>query len=162
MARVRDRLGRERAGDVPRDRVRDLGREDRVGIAEEDERRFLSVLILRLVEELDLTGLTVALQDWGGPIGLWLAVEQPERVERLAIMNTGVGGGRAPNEVWLRFRDVVRRISRPGWKSPPAARAVVAVVGVPVELRRLVRAPEAEVVERDHSRDARERGMSLR
>ena len=64
--------------------------------------------ILRLVEELDLTGLTVAVQDWGGPIGLRLAVERPERVERLVIMNTGVGGGRAPNEVWLRFRDVVR------------------------------------------------------
>ena len=64
--------------------------------------------ILRLVEELDLTGLTVAVQDWGGPIGLRLAVERPERVERLVIMNTGVGGGRAPSEVWLRFRDVVR------------------------------------------------------
>ena len=37
-----------------------------------------------------------------------LAVEQPERVARLVILNTGVGGGRAPNDVWLRFRDVVR------------------------------------------------------
>jgi haloalkane dehalogenase len=37
-----------------------------------------------------------------------LAAEQPERVARLVILNTGVGGGRPPNEVWLRFRDVVR------------------------------------------------------
>jgi haloalkane dehalogenase len=64
--------------------------------------------ILGLVETLDLTELTVVVQDWGGPIGLRLAVEQPERVDRLVILNTGVGGGRAPNDVWLRFRDVVR------------------------------------------------------
>jgi haloalkane dehalogenase len=64
--------------------------------------------ILRLVEELDLRGLTLVVQDWGGPIGLRLAVEHPERVERLVIMNTGIGGGRPPSETWLRFRDVVR------------------------------------------------------
>ncbi len=64
--------------------------------------------ILRLVEELDLRKLTVVVQDWGGPIGLRLAVEHPERVERLVIMNTGIGGGKPPSETWLRFRNVVR------------------------------------------------------
>ena len=64
--------------------------------------------ILGLVETLGLRRLTVVVQDWGGPIGMRLAVEQPERVARLVILNTGVGGGRAPNEVWLRFREVVR------------------------------------------------------
>jgi haloalkane dehalogenase len=64
--------------------------------------------IVRLVEELDLQRVTVVVQDWGGPIGLRLAVEQPERVARLVILNTGIGGGRAPSETWLRFRDVVR------------------------------------------------------
>lgn len=64
--------------------------------------------ILRLVEELDLRALTVVVQDWGGPLGLRLAVEHPERVDRLVIMNTGVGGGRPPSETWLRFRNVVR------------------------------------------------------
>jgi haloalkane dehalogenase len=64
--------------------------------------------IRRLVEELDLRRLTVVVQDWGGPIGLRLAVEQPDRVERLVILNTGVGGGRPPSESWLRFREVVR------------------------------------------------------
>jgi haloalkane dehalogenase len=64
--------------------------------------------IVRLVEELDLRGLTLVVQDWGGPIGLRLAVEQPDRVARLVILNTGVGGGRPPSETWLRFRDVVR------------------------------------------------------
>ena len=36
--------------------------------------------IARLVEELDLRDLTVVVQDWGGPIGLRLAVEHPDRV----------------------------------------------------------------------------------
>jgi haloalkane dehalogenase len=66
--------------------------------------------IARLVEELDLHDLTVVVQDWGGPIGLRLAVEHPDRVARLVIMNTGIGGGRPPSEEWLRFRDFVRRV----------------------------------------------------
>jgi haloalkane dehalogenase len=66
--------------------------------------------IERLVEELDLRRLTVVVQDWGGPIGLRLAVTRPELVERLVIMNTGVGAGRAPSEEWLRFREFVRRV----------------------------------------------------
>jgi haloalkane dehalogenase len=64
--------------------------------------------IRRLVEQLDLRRVTIVVQDWGGPIGLRLAVEQPERVARLVILNTGVGGGRPPSEAWLRFREVVR------------------------------------------------------
>jgi len=64
--------------------------------------------ILRLVEELDLRRMTVVVQDWGGPIGLRLATEEETRVDRVVILNTGLGGGRAPNDVWLRFREVVR------------------------------------------------------
>jgi haloalkane dehalogenase len=66
--------------------------------------------IARLVEELDLTGLTLVVHDWGGPIGLRVAVEHPERVERLVLLNTGIGGGSAPSERWLRFREVVREL----------------------------------------------------
>jgi haloalkane dehalogenase len=64
--------------------------------------------IRRLVEELDLRRLTLVVQDWGGPIGLRLAVEQPERVDRLVLLNTLVGGGRPPSDTWLAFREVVR------------------------------------------------------
>ena len=66
--------------------------------------------IARLVEELDLRDATVVVQDWGGPIGLRVAVENPERVARLVIMNTGLGGGRPPSEEWLRFRAWIRRL----------------------------------------------------
>ena len=66
--------------------------------------------IERLVEQLDLHRLTVVCQDWGGPIGLRLATEHPERVARLVIMNTGIGAGRAPSPEWLRFREFIRRV----------------------------------------------------
>ena len=66
--------------------------------------------IARLVQELDLTGLTLVVHDWGGPIGLRVAVEHPERVDRLVLLNTGIGGGSAPSERWLRFREVVREL----------------------------------------------------
>ena len=36
--------------------------------------------IADLVETLDLRDATFVLHDWGGPIGLRVAVEQPERV----------------------------------------------------------------------------------
>jgi len=63
--------------------------------------------IVRLVEELDLRALTLVVHDWGGPIGLRVAVEHEERVARLVILNTGIGGA-PPSEAWLRFRAVVR------------------------------------------------------
>ena len=66
--------------------------------------------IERLADELDLREATVVVQDWGGPIGLRLAVEHPDRVARLVILNTGIGAGRAPSEEWLRFRAFVRRV----------------------------------------------------
>ena len=64
----------------------------------------------QLVAELDLRDITVVVQDWGGPVGLRLAVEQPDRFARLVILNTGVGAGRAPSPEWLRFREFMRRV----------------------------------------------------
>ncbi len=63
-----------------------------------------------LAEQLDLRETTLVVQDWGGPIGLRLAVEQPERVARLVLLNTGIGAGRAPSPEWLRFREFIRRV----------------------------------------------------
>ena len=67
--------------------------------------------VRRLIEELDLRGITVVVQDWGGPIGLRLATEHPDRFARLVVMNTGVFAGRPPSEEWLRFRDMVRTVA---------------------------------------------------
>jgi haloalkane dehalogenase len=63
-----------------------------------------------LLEELDLRDATFVLHDWGGPIGLRLAVEQPERVARLVLMDTGVfTGEQEMSEAWHRFADFVDR-----------------------------------------------------
>ncbi|HEY5098789.1 MAG TPA: alpha/beta fold hydrolase, partial [Gaiellaceae bacterium] len=64
----------------------------------------------QLVDELGLHGLTLVVHDWGGPVGLRFAVEHEDLVDRLVILDTGIGGGRPPSETWLRFRAVVREL----------------------------------------------------
>jgi haloalkane dehalogenase len=86
-----------------------FGRSDKPTRVEDYSYDFHYRSIERLVDELDLGETTVVMQDWGGPIGLRLAVERPDRVARLVILNTGVGAGRASPE-WLRFRAFVRRV----------------------------------------------------
>lgn len=44
--------------------------------------------IERFVDRLGLTDITLVMQDWGGPVGLGLAVRRPELVKRLVIGNT--------------------------------------------------------------------------
>jgi len=65
--------------------------------------------ITRLVEHLDLRDITLVVQDWGGPVGFAFAVDAPERVARLVVLNTGIGA-RAPSEEWLRFQAFMRRV----------------------------------------------------
>jgi haloalkane dehalogenase len=87
-----------------------FGRSDKPTHIEDYSYDFHYTSIERLAAELDLREATVVVQDWGGPIGLRLAVEQPDRVARLVILNTGIGAGRAPSPEWLRFREFMRRV----------------------------------------------------
>ena len=60
-------------------------------------------------DRLDLHGLTLVGQDWGGLIGLRLVAEHPDRFARVVAANTGLPTGDQPMpDVWLRFREVVR------------------------------------------------------
>lgn len=60
-------------------------------------------------DRLDLRGLTLVGQDWGGLIGLRLVAEHPDRFARVVAANTGLPTGDHPMpEVWLKFREVVR------------------------------------------------------
>jgi haloalkane dehalogenase len=68
-----------------------------------------SASLARFVDELDLRDVTVVMQDWGGPLGMRLAVERPDRIARLVVLNTGIFSGRPPSDTWLRFRELVRR-----------------------------------------------------
>jgi haloalkane dehalogenase len=63
-----------------------------------------------LFEELDLRDVTFVVHDWGGPIALRLAVEHPDRVARLAILDTGLfTGHQRMSDPWISFRDFVAR-----------------------------------------------------
>lgn len=44
--------------------------------------------LLRLLDHLGLEQVTLVVHDFGGPIGLGLATEHPERVKRLVVLNT--------------------------------------------------------------------------
>jgi haloalkane dehalogenase len=67
--------------------------------------------IASLFEELDLRDATVVVHDWGGPIGLRVAVERcADRIARIVVLDTGLFTGHQPmNEAWMRFRAFVER-----------------------------------------------------
>lgn len=61
---------------------------------------------LRLIEKLDLRGITLVCQDWGGLLGLTLPMDMPERFSRLLVMNTALPVGRAISDgfaAWKTF-----------------------------------------------------------
>ncbi len=63
-----------------------------------------------LLEDLDLRGATVVVHDWGGGIGLRMAVEHRERIDRMVMLDTGLFTGRHRlSEAWLAFHDFVER-----------------------------------------------------
>jgi haloalkane dehalogenase len=67
-------------------------------------------LMRGLIEELDLRDATFVVHDWGGPIGLRLAVEHPDRVARLVLLDTGVfTGHQRMTDTWMAFREFVAR-----------------------------------------------------
>jgi haloalkane dehalogenase len=58
---------------------------------------------------MDLHGVTLVGQDWGGLIGLRLAAEHPERIARLVPTNTGLPTGDHPMpKVWHQFRAAIQ------------------------------------------------------
>src|ERR671923_2024215 len=61
-----------------------------------------------LLGALDLRDAVVVVQDWGGPIGLRWAVENADRVARLAILNTGLFTGRV-SKGFMAWRDFAER-----------------------------------------------------
>ena len=68
--------------------------------------------VAALADELALDGVTLVLQDWGGPIGLRWAAEQPRRVRRLVLLNTfsqTAPTGRGPFR-WPLTRDLLVKL----------------------------------------------------
>ncbi len=67
-------------------------------------------VMAELLEHLDLRGATVVVHDWGGPVGLRLAVEHADRFDRIVVMDTGLfTGHQRMSDAWNNFRDFVER-----------------------------------------------------
>ena len=63
-----------------------------------------------VLEHLDLRGATMVVHDWGGPIGMRLFAEHPDRFDRLVILDTGFfTGEQRMTDAWRAFRDFVER-----------------------------------------------------
>jgi haloalkane dehalogenase len=59
-------------------------------------------------DALELRGVTVVGQDWGGLIGMRLAAEHPERVAGIVAANTGLPTGEhGMPEIWWQFRSAI-------------------------------------------------------
>ncbi|HKH78583.1 MAG TPA: alpha/beta fold hydrolase, partial [Solirubrobacteraceae bacterium] len=55
-------------------------------------------------------GATVVVHDWGGGIGLNMAVDHAHRIDRMVILDTGLFTGRQRmSDAWLAFHDFVAR-----------------------------------------------------
>ena len=65
-------------------------------------------LTATLLEDLDLRDVTLVVHDWGGPIGLTIALIYPERVARIATLDTVIDPREVwMSELWVRFREFV-------------------------------------------------------
>ncbi|HTU88169.1 MAG TPA: haloalkane dehalogenase [Solirubrobacteraceae bacterium] len=66
--------------------------------------------VARLFAELKLQDATIVVHDWGGPIGLRVAVEHPDRVGRIVVLDSGLYTGyQKMTDAWLAFRELAQR-----------------------------------------------------
>ncbi len=71
-------------------------------------------VLLEFVERLDLRGIVLVMQDWGGLLGLTLPMEDPDRYRGLLVMNTVLGTGDAPlSPGFLAWREMCAK--KPGF-----------------------------------------------
>ncbi|MFQ5942512.1 MAG: haloalkane dehalogenase [Anaerolineales bacterium] len=86
--------------------------------------------LIGFIEALDLQGINMVVQNWGGLIGLPVASGMPERIARLVIMNTGLpdGTGRLP-DAYHRWREFAERVS-----NMPIKRVIKGGLGKPDQI----------------------------
>ena len=57
-----------------------------------------------LLRSLDISEACAVVQDWGGPIGLRIATDNPDMFSRLSILNTGLFTGGTVSEGFMKLR----------------------------------------------------------
>lgn len=60
--------------------------------------------LLHLISALELSSITLVVQDWGGLLGLTLPMVMPERFKRLIVMNTTLATGVTLSEGFVKWR----------------------------------------------------------
>jgi haloalkane dehalogenase len=76
--------------------------------------------LVSFIESNNLDGITLIVQDWGGPIGLTVATEMQDRIARLIILNTFLPTGEEPMpEAFHRWRKFAER-----WSDLPVGRVI--------------------------------------
>lgn len=83
--------------------------------------------LLRFIERLDLRGIALVCQDWGGLLGLTLPMDLPDRFTRLLAMNTAIGVGEpisAGFAQWKTFAGIAPEIPTGGLVAADARGAV--------------------------------------
>jgi haloalkane dehalogenase len=88
-----------------------FGRSDKpADVADHSYARHVEWMRAFAFDALDLRGVTVVGQDWGGLIGLRLVAEHPDRFGAVVAANTGLPtGDQDMPEVWWTFRRAVER-----------------------------------------------------
>jgi haloalkane dehalogenase len=84
-----------------------FGRSDKPVDADVYTWGFHRTSLIRFVEALGLTDITLVVQDWGGLLGLTLPIDHPDRISGLLVMNTGFGIGATPSPGFVAWRDYV-------------------------------------------------------
>ncbi|MFV0316408.1 MAG: haloalkane dehalogenase [Microthrixaceae bacterium] len=83
-----------------------FGRSDKpTGTSDYTYARHVEWMRLALFEQLNLEGVTLFCQDWGGLIGLRLVAEHPDRFDRVCVANTGMPVGHGASEAFIAWRD---------------------------------------------------------
>ena len=91
--------------------------------------------VATLFSELKLHDATIVVHDWGGPIGLRVAVEQRDRIGSMIVLDTGLFTGyQKMTDAWLAFRELAQRsedlpisfLIRAGCKVPLAPSVIAA------------------------------------
>lgn len=82
-----------------------FGRSDKLARREDYSYQFHVDVLTAFIEALDLRGITLICQDWGGLLGLRIAAEHPDRFARIVAANTFLPtGDQPPSEAFLRWQ----------------------------------------------------------
>ncbi|MEL6306559.1 MAG: haloalkane dehalogenase [Chloroflexota bacterium] len=88
-----------------------FGRSDKPTTIEDHTFEFHYQALVDFVEALDLTDITLIVQDWGGLLGLPFATEHDVRIKRLVILNTGLTTGEIPmGEGFMRWQQFAAKV----------------------------------------------------